>query len=114
MRIGVLSGAVGLDGPVAVTPNGAYDVQVAECIVGGIDPVTGDTIANCPPTGQNNVTVMEPAWCDTTHPVVGSCICPPGTALNPSTYMCVGATKSNLLLYGLAGLAVLLIVMRPK
>lgn len=106
------------------------------CVVGGVD-AAGNTIANCPPAGADYTPCLTGAGplgpgqsyctppttnipvCPTNQVVSGSCVCPAGTALDPTSMMCLGATASpsiipgilNSLLYAGAGILLALMIL---
>lgn len=57
-----------------------------KCVVGGIDPLTGDTIAGCGnETGGGGAGVPV---CALGERISGFCVCPTGYGLNPDTLKC--------------------------
>lgn len=94
------------------------------CVVGALD-AAGNTIANCPTVsvvpcltgtgplspGQSYCTppTTNIPVCPLNSVVSGSCVCPSGTSLDPTSLMCVGASgNSNTMMY--AGLGVLFVL----
>lgn len=66
-------------------------IGLGQCVVGSIDTNTGDTIASCgTDAGGTPVVSTTPAVaiCPTNTPVTGSCTCPAGTSLDPTSLMC--------------------------
>jgi len=71
-----------------------------DCVVGAIDPTTGDTIASCGATGPVTAPVPPATTsipvCPTGVQVSGTCTCPAGTSLDPTSLMCTSGINASL------------------
>lgn len=111
---------------------GAGAQPLGGCVVGALD-AAGNTIANCPgadytpclngagPLGPGQSYCTPPATnipvCPVNQVVTGSCVCPSGTALDPTSLMCVGGSPSiipgipNSYLYAGVGIIAALLIL---
>ena len=88
----------------SVSPGGVMTVQ--DCVVGGIDPITGDTIAGCPtdstpppciPQGSMGPLAPGQSYC----PPNISAACPSGMYMDPNALSCLPVPPTSSLIAGI-------------
>lgn len=84
------------------------------CVPGMIDPVTGDTVVSCGSGSGSGGSATIPT-CPLNVPVSGTCLCPAGYSLDPTSLQCTGGIAqifgmSGSQLYVVGGIVALLLV----